>query len=306
MISIKEVKYKNFGKCLAITNDFMEVFVTVDLGPRIIKCNLKNRENMMFEDVERNFSNDVSSMFGEDKTWYTYGGHRIWLSPEGFPKTYYPDNDKVLYSTFPNGAEFIPPVQDVTGIQISVRLEMAEDKPEITLTHKITNTKTTHMHGSVWCLSVMAPGGAALVPQPTEDTGLLPNRALVMWPYARFTDSRFTISDKYLVVAQDKKAQDAFKLGINNTNGHSAYVNNGQALVKYVEYMPGMEYPDGGCSTEVYTNNLFEELESLSPLYVLAPNESMVHTETWKLFGDIEIGEKTDAALAKLAEKLFG
>ena len=306
MISIKEVKYKNFGKCLAISNDFMEVFVTVDIGPRIIKCNLKNHENMMFEDVERNFSSDVSSMFGEDKTWYTYGGHRIWLSPEGFPETYYPDNDKVLYSTFPGGAEFVPPVQDVTGIQISVRLEMAEDKPEITLTHKITNTKKTHMRGSVWCLSVMAPGGAALVPQPTEDTGLLPNRTLVMWPYARFTDARLTLCDKYLVVAQDEKAQDAFKLGINNTNGHSAYINNGQALVKYVEYQPGAEYPDGGCSTEVYTNNLFEELETLSPLYVLGHNESMVHTETWKLFGDVELGEKTDASLAKVAEKLFG
>ena len=69
MISIKEVKYKNFGKCLEISNDIMEVYVTVDIGPRIIKCNLKGRENLMFEDVERNFSNDVSSMFGEDKTW---------------------------------------------------------------------------------------------------------------------------------------------------------------------------------------------------------------------------------------------
>ena len=97
MISIKEVRYKNFGKCLFISNDLMEVLVTVDIGPRIIKCNLKGKENMMFEDVERNFSNDVSSMFGEEKTWYTYGGHRIWLSPEGFPETYYPDNDKVLY-----------------------------------------------------------------------------------------------------------------------------------------------------------------------------------------------------------------
>ena len=306
MISIREVRYKNFGKCLAISNDFMEVFVTVDIGPRIIKCNLKGKENMMFEDVERAFSNDVSSMFGEGKTWYTYGGHRIWLSPEGFPETYYPDNDKVLYTTFPGGAEFMPPVQEVTGIQISVRLEMAEDKPEITLTHTITNTKETNMKGSVWCLSVMAPGGMALVPQPTEDTGLLPNRTLVMWPYARFTDSRFTLCDKYITVAQDETATDAFKLGINNTNGHSAYINKGQALVKYVEYQTGAEYPDGGCSTEVYTNNLFEELESLSPLYVLAPNEFMTHTETWTLADGVQITEKTDAALAEVAKKLFG
>lgn len=305
MVSIKEIKYKNFGKCLSVSNEFMEVLVTVDIGPRIIKCNLKNKENMMFEDEERNFSNDVSSMFGEGKTWYTYGGHRIWLSPEGFPETYYPDNDKVLYSTFANGVELMPPAQELTGIQISVKLEMAEDKPEITLTHKIANTKNKHMKGSVWCLSVMAPGGIALVPQPTEDTGLLPNRALVMWPYARFTDSRFTICDKYLAVAQDTKATDAFKLGINNTSGYSAYINGGQALVKYIEYQHGAEYPDGGCSTEVYTNNLFEELESLSPLYTLAPEESMVHTETWTLADGIDITDKTDAGFAKIAEKLF-
>jgi hypothetical protein len=261
---------------------------------------------MMFEDVERNFSNDVSSMFGEDKTWYTYGGHRIWLSPEGFPETYYPDNDKVLYTIYENGAEFLAPVQDVTGIQITVKLEMTEDKPEIKITHTITNKKDVYMKGSVWCLSVMAPGGIALVPQPTEDTGLLPNRALVMWPYARFTDSRFTICDKYLAVAQDKNATDAFKLGINNTSGYSAYINGGQALVKYIEYQHGAEYPDGGCSTEVYTNNLFEELESLSPLYTLKPEESMVHTETWSLADGIEIGEKTDEAFAKIAEKIFG
>ena len=260
---------------------------------------------MMFEDVERNFANDVSSMFGEGKTWYTYGGHRIWLSPEGFPETYYPDNDKVLYSVSACGAEFAAPVQDITGIQIIVKLEMAEDKPEIKITHTIVNNKETAIKGSVWCLSVMAPGGMALVPQPVEDTGLLPNRALVMWPYARFTDSRFTLCDKYLTVHQDINATEAFKLGINNTNGHAAYINKGQALVKYVEYQHGAEYPDGGCSTEVYTNNLFEELETLSPLYTLEKDEGMVHTETWKLFDGVEIGEKTDAALAEVANKLF-
>jgi hypothetical protein len=126
-----------------------------------------------------------------------------------------------------------------------------------------------------------------------------------MWPYARFTDSRFTICDKYLTVAQDKNAKDAFKLGINNTSGYSAYINNGQALVKYVEYQHGAEYPDGGCSTEVYTNNLFEELETLSPLYDLDCGESMIHTEKWTLADGIEIKAKTDAALAEVASKLF-
>ena len=36
-----EVKeYSTFGKCVCIENDVMELYVTVDRGPRIIKLNL--------------------------------------------------------------------------------------------------------------------------------------------------------------------------------------------------------------------------------------------------------------------------
>lgn len=34
-ISIVE-SYKHYGKCLKITNDLLEILITVDVGPRII------------------------------------------------------------------------------------------------------------------------------------------------------------------------------------------------------------------------------------------------------------------------------
>jgi hypothetical protein len=37
MIQVKETTYGNFGKCLAISNDSMESYVTIDIRPRIIK-----------------------------------------------------------------------------------------------------------------------------------------------------------------------------------------------------------------------------------------------------------------------------
>ncbi|MGN1095467.1 MAG: hypothetical protein ACI4QR_03670 [Eubacteriales bacterium] len=305
MISIKEAAYKNFGKCLAISNDFMEVLVTVDVGPRIIKCNLTGYENMMFEDVERVFSQDVSSSFGPGKTWYIYGGHRIWLSPESFPLSYYPDNDKVVYTTNSTGAVFTPMSQSVTGLQLSMSVEIAENAPEIKITHKIKNTLKSPAKGAVWCLSVMAPGGTAIVPQPKEDTGLLANRALVLWPYTRMTDSRVFWGDKYIALSQDASAHENIKFGINNTLGKAAYINKSQALVKYSEYKKGAEYPDFGCSTEVFSNSLFEELESLSPLMTFAHGETITHTETWTLFKDISLPEKTNEAVNDVAEKIF-
>ncbi len=306
MISIKETTYGNYGKCLAISNDTMEVYVTVDLGPRIIKCNLKGKENLMFEDIERKKTMDVSSVFGEGKEWNIYGGHRMWLSPEKFPETYYPDCDKVVYSVNATGATFEAPVQAVTGLHFSMTISMDEKEPKFTATHYVKNTNNEPIKGAMWCLSVMGQGGAVIVPQPTEDTGLLANRVLAVWPYTDMTDERIFWGKNYIALRQMPEIADSIKYGINNTAGKIAYINHGQALVKsYTPNHPNGEYPDFGVSCEVYACDLFTEAETLSELKTIAKGESIVHAETWTLTDNIEIGEFTNESLAELAEKIF-
>ena len=306
MISIKETTYGNFGKCLAISNDSMEIYVTIDIGPRIIKCNLLGKENLMFEDIERKKNNDVSSVFGEGKMWQIYGGHRMWLSPEKFPETYYPDCEKVVYSVHSKGATFTAPIQAVTGLQFSMNICMDETKPEFTATHSVKNTNETPVKGAIWCLSVMTMNGAVIVPQPTEDTGLLPNRILAVWPYADMADSRIFWGNRYIALRQDPSVDRAIKFGINNTAGKIAYVNHGQALVKsYAVNHPNGEYPDFGCSCEVYACDVFTEAESLSELKTIAKGESITHAETWTLTDNAEIGAFSNEALENLAKKIF-
>lgn len=306
MVSIKEVSYKNYGKCLQLSNEKVEVLVTVDLGPRIIKCNLAGKENLMFNDVERKLWYDVSSLYGEGRSWYVYGGHRIWLSPEKFPDTYYPDNEKVVYTTSANGAVFTPAQQDITGLQFCLSVELDETEPKITVTNKITNCSKQPIEGAVWCLSAMDQGGAVIVPQPTEDTGLLNNRVLALWPYTKMSDSRVFWGDKYIALRQDPAIEDIIKFGINNTSHKVAYVNHGQALVKdYDVNHPGGNYPDGGMSCEAYASSLFIECETLSEVKKLKRGESITHTERWTLFDDVEIGKFSNEALEELGEKIF-
>ncbi|MBO4429632.1 MAG: hypothetical protein J5832_06720 [Clostridia bacterium] len=303
MVSIKETSYKNFGKCLSISNEKLEILVTIDIGPRIIKCNLAGKENLMFNDIDRKVTQDVSSLYGEDKTWYIYGGHRIWLSPEKFPDTYYPDNEKVVYTTFNNGAIFTPIQQDKTGLQLQMMLEMDETEPKVTIEHKITNTLKQPIEGAVWCLSVMDAGGAVVVPQPTEDTGLLHNRTLALWPYTKMTDKRVFWGDSFIALRQDPTVENPIKFGINNTFHKAAYINHGQALVKDFDVdHPDGKYPDGGMSCEVYASALFTECESLSPLKTLKKGESITHTERWTVYDNIDIGEFSNDSLNKLSE----
>ena len=306
MIQVKETTYGNFGKCLAISNDTMEIYVTIDIGPRIIKCNLLGKENLMFEDIRREKNNDVSCVFGEGKMWQIYGGHRMWLSPEKFPETYYPDCEKVVYSVHATGAVFTAPIQAVTGLQFSMNISMDETKPQFTATHYVKNTNDHAIKGAMWCLSVMTTGGAVIVPQPKEDTGLLANRVLAVWPYTDMTDSRIFWGKDYIALRQDPSVDKAIKYGINNTSGKIAYVNYGQALVKsYAVNHPNGEYPDFGCSCEVYACDVFTEAETLSELQTLAKDESITHAETWTLTDGVEIGKFTNESLAELAAKIF-
>ena len=69
MVSIREeASYKNYGKCLSISNGLIEMLITVDVGPRIIRCSHMGKENLMFEDIGRTLTHDVSSLYGEGKT----------------------------------------------------------------------------------------------------------------------------------------------------------------------------------------------------------------------------------------------
>jgi len=283
-IELRDEIYKNFGKCKVISNGLFEIYVTTDIGPRIIKLNLAGKENLMFEDIERVAFEDVSSVFGADKKWYIYGGHRLWVSPEALPYTYYPDNEPVSVKIDGDKIIFTPLVQAVNNLQHSIEIIMCEDKARAEITHKVENIGGEAVEGAIWALSVMTDGGTVICPQPDNDTQLLGNRILALWPYTKFTDTRWNLFDRYITVRQDKNISDKFKFGINNNKGWLAYQNHGQLFKKsYESNHPEGNYPDFGVSTEVFTNHLFIEAETLGGLVTLNKGGVMVHTETWEL-----------------------
>jgi len=282
-ITITDAEYKNYGKCKVIANGFAELYVTAEIGPRIIKANLTGKENLMFNDIDRVSFEDVSPVFGEGKKWYIYGGSRLWVSPEEMA-VYYPDNEPVDVKIDGNTVVFTPPPQKVNDLQHSIEITMCEDSPQAKVTHKIENLGEKEFTGAIWVLSVMAPGGTVICPQPDEDTKLLGNRCMAFWPYTRLTDARANFFDKYITVKQNKNINEKFKFGINNTKGWIAYQNHGQILKKsYEPNHPDGNYPDWGMSTEVFTNHLFAEAETLSELKTLKKGESIIHTENWRI-----------------------
>ena len=303
MIEVKEINYESFGKCVCITNGEIEAYVTIDFGPRIIRCGFVGGENFMKEDKGPTIEHDLGEdcIFKENK-FYIRGGHRFWISPEAMPRTYYPDNEPVAYEKTANGAIFTPPVQVVNDFAFTIEISMDENENKITIDHHVKNVGYWPKEFAPWCITVMAEGGVEVLPQNTTDTGLLSNRTIMLWPYTKINDERFTVTDKYMTLRQDPTVEHPFKVGISQEHPWAAYFRHGCMFVKTYSPVDGGVYPDNNCTYETYTNDKILEMESLGELKTVNSGETSSHTEVWYLYENVDVpdtDEEKDALKAK-------
>jgi hypothetical protein len=302
---IQEIPYAGWKRNLHIQGKTTELIITLDVGPRIIRYGFPGDKNVFVEMAEE--------MGGADENeWMIRGGHRFWTAPEG-DHSYAPDNGPVVWKKLGEAAvEIVQPASKAFGFQKTLRVELLENEI-VRITHLLTNVGGEAIDLSPWALSVMAPGGVALIPQPKLDTHpsefpegrdtkpeeFLPNREMILWPFTDLTDGRYAFSENFLRVSYLPE-MPATKLGLKLATCWVAYQNGDMVFAKHLIYDPALPYPDRGSNFEIFTNILILELESLAPSLPLAPGATVEHVEHWTV-------KKTTADLRgeKAAVKFF-
>ncbi len=298
MVTVKETNYSIFGKCAVISNGKAEVYVTLDIGPRIIRYAICGNENMFWEDTEVLFKRngqEMDNFYFKGAEWRIYGGHRMWLSPENLPRSYYPDNDPVEYEIIDGGIITRPQKQTTNQVQYEITVTMNESGL-VNVKHLVTNHNALEIECAIWALSVTAKNGLLVLPQTQRDTVLLPNRQLILWPYTKLNDDRVYWGERFISLQQNPNATGKFKIGLSNEDAYALLYNNGCLMVKTFDYHPDAVYPDGGACYETYTDPNMLESESLGALVLLAPGESNEHNEYWMLYDNIEKPKANDEA----------
>jgi len=266
----------------------IDIVVTIDCGPRIVRFGYIDEENVLYNDLERKYVNHDSSIadrYGKDSAFNCYGGHRVWLSPERMPETYYPDNEPVVYGILPEGVSFTPARQKRNEMQLSFEVIMSEGTTDIMVVHSAKNCSKERQTCALWAVTMMNGGGIELIPQNQDNNSMhLPNRIITAWPYTDMRDKRISITNKHLTIQHDGSCEDALKLGTNNVLGCAAYCNGGYTMVKRYVHNSQAQYPDFGCSYETYVCKDYVEMESLSPLYTIESGEGIRHVENLSLF----------------------
>jgi len=273
-------QYGGWDNCIKLENDEIELVVTTDIGPRIIRFGFKGGQNLFKE-----FDDQLGKTGGDE--WRLYGGHRLWHAPEEAPRTYFPDNGPIGFEGSGDTVRLIQDTETTTGIQKEIEITLDPKENNIRVLHRLINNNLWEVELTPWALSVMANDGRAIIPQEpfqSHEENMLPVRSLVLWSYTDMADPRWMWGSKYIQLKQDSGANSSQKLGILNTLGWAGYYLKGELFVKRYGYNPGTEYVDLGCNTEVYTDRDILEIETLGGKKKVAPGESVEHLEKWYLF----------------------
>ena len=294
-INYTESDYKNYGKCVFLDNGTIKLIATVDVGPRIVFFGSSDGENMLFEDIDRNFY-EMNNGYG---VWYAYGGHRIWLAPEVMPETYAPDNEKIE-AIFDNGVLNLRPAKTIFDKQFEIIITMGEGNSVI-VENRITNCSDKSAEFAPWAVTGLAAGGTEIIPLCKTDNGFLPNRTMALWSYSDIKDERFELKNDYAVLKQDRNKKQPFKVGFNVTDNQIIYIKDRQVMkVSFDDYRQ-ISYPDFCCNFETFTNDLFLECEILGELKMYKPGETASVREVWEVSATNDSPEKvTEEFVSKL------
>jgi len=292
-VNVTKTEYKGWHNCYRVSNGEVELIVTGDVGPRVIRFGFVGGQNLFKEYA------DQMGKTGEEK-FQLRGGSRVWKAPEDPIATWAPDNVAVEIIPTANGLIARAPVEPLSSLQKEIEVSMAASGTDVTVKHRITNRSLYTLEFSPWTLTMMAPGGVAISgfpPRGKHPINLEATNPLVMWAYTDLADKRLRFTRKYLLLRQDPGISEAEKLGTFNPDTWAAYLLNGEAFVKRTQADASKTYPDFGCSFETFTNNEFLEIETLGPMTKVAPGKSVEHVEHWSLHRNIKLSEFTDAAI---------
>jgi hypothetical protein len=264
-----------------LKNDFLEIeYLTEAL--RISGLTPAGKTNL-FADLSH--QPPIPTPYGD---FYFRGGHRLWHSPEAMPRTYTPDQP-VTVTELPNGVLLETQTEPNTGIRKRIEIHLAANEPTVTLTHTLINDGLWAVELAPWAITQFRLGGIAVLPMPVgnlDAAGLLPNRQLSFWSYARLNDPRLSLRDDFILFHAD--TLPPFKIGYFNPHGWLAYYVDGVLFKKSFGAQTNTTYPDNNSNAELYCNERFVEFESLSPLVKLYPGVSVSHQERWGVFDGLD------------------
>ena len=294
-MALEKRDYFGWRESYWLSNGDVDLVAPSEIGPRIVRYGFVGGQN-----VFHNFPHALGK--SGELQWQNRGGHRLWVAPEQ-PLSKALDNAPVEIKAEDLRMLIRQPTEPESGMEKEIEIVLARKGTGVKVRHRVINRNPWPVRFAPWALSVMRPGGtaiAALPPRFRHDERLLPTNPLVMWGYTDFSDPRWRFTRAFVLLRQDPGATAPQKTGLFAEDAVAAYSINDELFVKRARADACEEYPDYGCSVEIFTNRNMLEIETLGPLRVVEPGAAAEHTEEWSLHRVPNLASATDDQLAEV------
>lgn len=290
-MQIEATRFGRWQQAYRLRLGVAEMIVVTEIGPRILSLTVGDSPNLLFVDEGL----EIARGAGNDP-WRIYGGHRIWMAPET-EDAYAPDNVPCQVTVGTDGLTALAPVSPRTLLQ--KRLTVRARDGRFVVEQGVRNLAETVYCGAVWALTCVVPKG--VVAFPWGAGGGWDVKKIMYWN--RWMDHRSDVAsvqwqpgpDLFRVLPTGEEG----KVGTNAPEGWVALCRDDATFIKSRVWAPGVDYPDDGCSLEVYTSPKFIELETLGPITTLYPGQEITHEETWTATSQV-VDSEDGAALRAL------
>jgi hypothetical protein len=196
---IEKIAYQGWPHCYRVSNGEVELIVTSDIGPRIMRFGFMGGQNL-FKEYEEQLGG-----VGEPE-WKLRGGHRVWAAPEDAKRTYALDNSPIQVEITGGVLKATSNVEADSGLEKQIEIQLAPSGTGVTVIHRLKNTLPWPIELAPWALTMMTPGGMGITGHPPRATHLevlQPTHPLVMWAFTDLSDPRWKFTKKYLMLKQD-------------------------------------------------------------------------------------------------------
>jgi len=299
-VSVYEDDYHGWS-ALFMKNGLVTLVAVPAIGGRIMEYKLGSHPFLWVNDAEFGKTYDPPET-EEERQWHNYGGYKVWPAPQkrwdGPPDPLGSalDGGKWTGKITAHGGqigeiELVSPAdEDVTGLQITRRIQMSAGGTQVVVTDIFKNVSDKAIEWSIWGVT-QVPGSLSSTEKFSEEAHICfplnpDSRAPKgFWYLLKGTSDQFELLDDGKLM-QVSYGFETSKIGADVADGWMAYVDDihQYAFVQRFEPYSLGAYPDQGANVEVYTSGkdfAYMEMETLSQLYTLQPSETKSYSQQW-------------------------
>jgi len=279
---VARVDYRGWHDSLVLSNGFVEAVVVPAIG-RIMQFRLAGASDGPFWENAALAGRNTGPGAGQ---WANYGGDKAWPAPQadwdriigrGWPPPETFDGHPMGFAIDGAAVTLVSPVDAGYGIRVRRRIELAPDRPVMTVTTSYEMVTGQPLNVAVWVITQLKDPAAVYVLRP----GVAPSGRVYV-SQSDGTPARLQVADGWLSLARDPHQNR--KIGARAAT--LVWVGGTELLRIDSALVPGGVYPDGGSSAEIYTNAdplAYVELELLGPLTRLQPGDTLTRVSTYTL-----------------------